>query len=254
MKENYMAKIKKFSYYSNGLLEELCQENRQKLEENPSDHSLRCSLANALIQLGELEEAIFHLRECIKLEPSPEYWNSLGKAQINSGKYEEAIESFGCVVAEKNWPDAYFNIGKAYVSLNNLEKALKMLGIALDINPKYREALNEKAHILEAMGKKDEALIEYKKIIALFFGEYQAHDAESYNYEITVLLDNEELTEELIRQLKSHVRRFPGYADGYYKLGKALEAKGLQSEALLAFRKALEINPNYETARKCFWK
>ena len=249
-----MSKIKKFSYYSNGLLEELCQENKLKLEENPTDHSLRCSLANALIQLGELDEAVFHLKECIKFNPSAEYWNSLGKALINSGRYEEAIEAFGNVVSEKKWPDAYFNIGKAYRSLGDLDKASEMLNNALVINPKYREALNERAHILETMGKTEDALREYKKIIALFFGEYQAHDAESYNYEVTVLLDNEELTEELIRQLKSHVRRFPGYADGYYKLGKALEAKGLRSEALLAFRKALEINPNYETARKCFWK
>jgi cytochrome c-type biogenesis protein CcmH/NrfG len=71
---------------------------------------------------------------------------------------------------------------------------------------------------------------------------------------MSVLFDNEELTEELIRQLRRHVQKFPGYADGYYKLGQALEAKGLKNEAMMAFRKALEINPSYETARKCFWK
>ena len=35
---------------------------------------------------------------------------------------------------------------------------------------------------------------------------------------------------------------------------QALEAKGLKNEAMLAFRRALEINPRYEIARKCFWK
>ena len=249
-----MKQNKKYSYYSNGLLEELCQENRQKLEENPDDHQLRCSLANALIQIGELDEAVLHLKDCIKIHPCAEYWNSLGKALINAGKYKDSIECFENVIKEKKWPDAYFNLGKAYRSIGDLDKAEEMLQQSLEINPKYREALNEKAHILEAMGKINEALIEYKKIIALFFSEYQEHDAENYNYEISVLFDNEDLTEELIRQLKSHVRRFPGYADGYYKLGKALEAKGLKSEALLAFRKALEINPSYEVARKCFWQ
>lgn len=249
-----MIPNKKFSYYSNGLLEELCQENRSMVERTPDDHALRCSLANALTQIGEFEEAIEHYKKCIELEPRAEYSNYLGRALINSGKYGEAISCFEVVVAEKKWPDAYYNLGKAYRSIDDLSKANEMLKNALQINPRYREALNERAHILEAMGDKDEALTEYKKIIALFFSEYQAHDAESYNYEISVLFDNAELTDELINQLKRYVRQFPGFADGYYKLGKALEAKGLKSEAMLAFRRALEINPNYETARKCFWK
>ena len=66
--------------------------------------------------------------------------------------------------------------------------------------------------------------------------------------------DNYDLVDELIRQLRQHIQKYPGFADGYYKLGQALEAKGLRNEAMMAFRKALEINPSYEIARKSFWK
>lgn len=242
------------SYYSEGLIEEAVQENRKKLELDPDNHNLRCSLANGLARLGRFDEAISHYQQCIKSSPSSEYWNNLGKALLNAGKYQDAIEAFSRVIEKNRWPDAFFHQGLAYRSLGMLEQANNQLTEAIKINPKYREALNERAHILEALDRKDDALTEYKKIIALFFAEYQAHDAEDYSYETAVLLDNNELVEELIRQLRHYIQKFPGFADGYYKLGQALEAKGLKNEAMMAFRKALEINPSYETARKCFWK
>ncbi len=242
------------SYYSEGLIEEAVQENRRKLENEPDNHMLRCSLANGLARLGRHEEAITHYEHCIRLNPSAEYWNNLGKALLNAGRYEESTNAFARVIEKHPWPDAYFHQALAFRSLGKLEKANELLCEAIKINPRYREALNERAQILEVLDRKDEALTEYKKVIALFFAEYQAHDAEDYSYETSVLLDNNELIEELIRQLRHHIQKFPGFADGYYKLGQALEAKGLKNEAMMAFRKALEINPSYETARKCFWK
>lgn len=242
------------SYYSDGLLEEFISETRKKLEGESSNHLLRCSLANALAKNGQLEQAVDEYKRCIEINPSPEYVNNMGKALLNSGNYDEAITAFEKVVSLCEWPDAFFHLGLAHRSLGDLAKACEMLQKAVNINPKYREALNERAHILEALNQKDEALKEYKKVIALFFAEYQAHEAEVYNYEMSVLFDNKELVEELIRQLRKYIQKFPGFADGYYKLGQALEAKGLKNEAMLMFRKALEINPSYETARKCFWK
>ncbi|EKD83407.1 MAG: hypothetical protein ACD_39C00697G0001, partial [uncultured bacterium] len=246
-----LAPEPKNSYYSDGLLEEAVQENRRKLEQEPDNHMLRCSLANGLARLGQFSEAIEHYKKCIAASSSAEYWNNLGKALLNAGQYQEAIEAFTQVINRHNWPDAHFYMGLAYRSLNQLDKANEQLLEAIRINPKYREALNERAHILEALNRNEEAMIEYKKIIALFFAEYQANEAEMYSYEMSVLLDNDELVEELIRQLRRYIQKFPGFADGYYKLGQALEAKGLKNEAMMAFRRALEINPSYETARKC---
>ena len=242
------------SYYSEGLLEEAIQENKIKLDADPNNHLLRCSLANSLLRLGKLDEAIIEYKKCIETSPTSEYWNNLGKALLNAGKYDEATEAFNQVIAKNRWPDAYYHLALALRSSGKIEEALEKLDEALKINPKYREAINERAHILETLNRKDEALTEYKKVIALFFQEYQARDTEDYCYETAVLLDNNDLVDELIRQLRQHIQKYPGFADGYYKLGQALEAKGLKNEAMMAFRRALEINPSYEIARKSFWK
>ncbi len=249
-----MDNYSKSSYYSEGLLEEAIQENQRKLEADPNNHMLRCSLANSFFRIGKIDEAIKEYRKCIEIAPSSEYWNNLGKALLNIGHYDDAANAFKQVLAKSNWPDAHFHLALAYKSSGNTEEALKQLDEALKSNPKYREAINEKAQILEALNRKDEALTEYKKVIALFFSEYQERDTEDYCYETAVLLDNNDLVDELIRQLRQHIQKYPGFADGYYKLGQALEAKGLRNEAMMAFRKALEINPSYEIARKSFWK
>lgn len=243
------------SYYSEGLLEELCEENQRKLAQNEDDHSLRCNLANVLVQLGRYEEAIGHYQICVQQSPeNAEYHNNLGKALLNAGQYEQAIASLQQVIARQRWPDAFFHMAIAFRSQGDLGKADQLLTAAIEINPRYREAINERGLILEALGRKDEALVEFKKVIALFFSEFQSQSAESYDYDVAVLFNNQDLVEETIRQLRRYVQKHPGFADGYYKLGQALEAKGLKNEAMLAFRRALEINPRYEIARKCFWK
>ncbi len=242
------------SYYSEGLIEEAIAENRKKLQEQPNNHVLRFSLANTLFAAGLTNEAIEEYNACIELYPSSEYYNNLGKALLNVGNYTDALTAFNKVIEKNDWPDAFYNKAIALRGLEQIEDAFTALERALELNPKYREALNEKAALLELQGKKDEAITEYKKVIALFFAEYQSQSSREYNYETSVLLDSQELADELIRQLKAHIRKFPAYADTYYKLGQAYEAKGMRSEAALSYRKALEINPKYETARKSFWK
>ena len=68
------------SYYSEGLLEEAIAENQKKLEADPGNHMLRCSLANSLQRMGNLDEAIEEYRKCVETAPTSEYWNNLGKA------------------------------------------------------------------------------------------------------------------------------------------------------------------------------
>lgn len=243
------------SYFSPGLLEESIEENRKKLAADVGNHLVRHGLANSLLKAGRVEEALTEYKLCVEQNPSPEYLMNYGKCLLNAGRYEDAVATFQRVIqANLRWPDAYFHMGRAYRGLGDTTKSAEMLREAISLHPKYREAINELAQILEELGHREEALVEYKKVIALFFGEYQFEDTDAYDYELSVLFDSPELVEESIRQLRQFVQKYPGYADGHYKLGQALEAKGLANEAMLAFRRALEINPRYESARRRFWK
>jgi pentatricopeptide repeat protein len=243
------------SYYSPGLLEELLEESRRKLGNDPDNIVLRLNLAKALSKAGKLEEAVQEFRNCLARADTPETLSQLGKILLKSGNYEEALKAFEELEKKGiRWADCYFHKGLALRAKGDLEAAAKVLSEAITLNPRYREALNERAEILEALDRKDEALHEYKKVIALFFAQYQLHQPINYKYDLSVLFDNPDLVEETVRRLREFVQKFPGFADAHYKLGQALEARGEKEEALLHFRKALEINPRYESARKSFWK
>ena len=242
------------AYYSIGLLEELCEENRRKLAADPENEALHFNLANALSRLGKYEEAVNEYQEAIQKVPRPEYLNNLGKNLNSMGNFEEACLVFDQVLAQAKWPDTWYQKASSLRSLGRLEEADQALQEALKLNPQYREALNGRGELLEALNRKDEALVEFKKVIALFFADNQAQESEDFNYDLSILYSTSEMVDESIRQLERFVKKNPGFADAHYKLGLAYQAADREHEAMLAFRRALEINPRYETARQSFWK
>lgn len=243
------------SYYSPGLVDEVAEEIQRQLRADPDNLQLRFTLANVLVRKGRPDEAMRELEVCLQKQATPELHNNLGKAAFAAGNYERAAQAFEAVLAaEKRWPDTLYHLAMVERSLGRHEPALQHLEEAVTINPRYREALYERACLLEEMGRANEALLEYKRVIALFFSEYQFDDVNAFRYDVTVLFSNPELVEESIRQLRRLTAKYPGFADAHHRLGLALQAKGLAQEAALSFRRALEINPRYDTARRSFWK
>ncbi len=243
------------SYYSQGLVEEVAEELEKQLKSDPDNVQLRFSLANVYLRQGNPEAAVREFETCVARQPTPELQSSLGKAALAAGDYEKASKAFVAVAAlQPRWPDVQYNMGLVARSLGNTDQALEHFSKAVELNPRYREALYERAQLLEELGRGDEALVDYKRVIALFFAEFQFSDSNAFRYDISVLFNNPELLDESIRQLRRLVDKHPGFADAHHKLGQALQAKGLDREAALSFRRALEINPRYETARKAFWK
>ncbi|HNV69682.1 MAG TPA: tetratricopeptide repeat protein [Candidatus Ozemobacteraceae bacterium] len=242
------------AYFSTGLLEELCEENRRKLAADPENDSLHFNLANALSRLGKFDEAVTEYQAAIQRQPKPVYLNNLGKTLNDMGNYEEATRIFDQVLQLTKWPDTWYHKALAFKQLGRLEEADQALLEALKLNPQYREAINARGEVLEALNKPVEALFEYKKVIALFFSDDQTRESEDFDYDLSILYSTTEMVDESIRQLERFVKKNPGFADAHYKLGLAYQAAGREHEAMLAFRRALEINPRYETARQSFWK
>jgi cytochrome c-type biogenesis protein CcmH/NrfG len=52
-----------------------------------------------------------------------------------------------------------------------------------------------------------------------------------------------------IAELEAAIAKKPS-AEAYYRLGEALKAKGLNDKAAAAYKKALELQPNYPEASK----
>jgi tetratricopeptide (TPR) repeat protein len=91
---------------------------------------------------GDLEGALLHYREAVKLEPENAIANyNLGNIYFRLGAFESAIECYvAAVKADTSFSRSYNNIGVAYYKLGKLEEAKSAWQKALEIDPTLESA------------------------------------------------------------------------------------------------------------------
>ena len=118
---------------------------------------------------GEYEKALYCYYMAIKINNRyvPAY-NNAGNILMNVGKVSDAIKSYKEALSIDNRSSvAHNNLGVALALNKNLSGALFYFIEAVKIKPDYFIALNNLALTLEKMGRYDEAIENYKKILAM---------------------------------------------------------------------------------------
>jgi Flp pilus assembly protein TadD len=103
-----------------------------------------------LYKKGELDEAITHFREALRINPRyPSAGIGLGKALLRKGKFDEAVRCFNAaLLTRKDLPDVYGDMGLAYARLYKDEAAVANLIKSIELDPNSAENLNNLAWIL----------------------------------------------------------------------------------------------------------
>ncbi|MEL6568961.1 MAG: tetratricopeptide repeat protein [Pseudomonadota bacterium] len=124
-------------------------------------------------------------------------------------------------------------------------------GIALDIWNAWLESgsptvdiLMERAVDAQARGDAKHARALYDRIIRV-----RPEYAEAWHRRATLFLENEQY-DEALRDLNEALRHEPRHFGAWLGLGVMLERLGSTSEALEAYREALDIYPRLEAARR----
>ena len=104
---------------------------------------------------------------------------------------------------KKHLADIYFIKGVYYARCGNSSKAMSLLDSCINTNFHYLEAYMEKAFLLFEQQKIQEALTIFATV----------------------------------------VKMDPGYADGYYWMGKSLEKSGKKDSAIINYQQAIELDP-----------
>jgi hypothetical protein len=95
------------------------------------------NLACALARKGDLEKAIYHAREAVRISPSfAEARNSIGCGLMQMNKLDEAIKEFRIAIRiRKDYSEAHSNLGAAYLTKGMIKEAIAEFRKALDANP-----------------------------------------------------------------------------------------------------------------------
>ncbi len=207
----YLAKV----YLDQGRYDRAKEELESGLQQRPNVPHFLSLLGETHRKQGNPELAIQLNQEALKHDPNltPAYYY-IGLAYMDLKKEDQAISALEQAIASPYVaPEMYLTLGSLYARKKRFQEGEELCKKAVALDPSRPEGHINLAQLYNTRGASDQALQELKL----------AMDGKSFP------------TSPYYQQLQ---------ADAFYETGRAYQAKQMTSDALRAYRTALELNPN----------
>ncbi len=215
-----------------------------------SDAALSNTRGVLLYEQGDMDAARAALENAVELDgDNASYQADLGAVYRNSGELEEALDAFKrAVVLQPNSASFRNQLGAAYFQLERCE----------DAEFELRQAVELDENLLEANFNLARTLFDCEQVSASvpFFQKVIDIDAVSlppaYTYLARAYIQQSQLDQAVTEATKGALLP-PANAEAYYWLGQAYEIRGGADDltkARDAYERALEIDPDYASARE----
>ena len=128
-------------------------------QEHSRNEYVKLRLAEAYIQVNELDKAHSVVNECLEIYPNyDKALNIRGIAYLQANDLDKAINTFLQVTRiNYRFATAYHNLGLAYFRQNNIDTALNYFKRAIEVNFNYKPSYLAIAEILNRQGRTEEA-------------------------------------------------------------------------------------------------
>jgi Flp pilus assembly protein TadD len=158
-----------FTLEQQGQIDEAVTHFQEDIRLKPDNIDARIHLGIAFYRKGQIDEAISQFQEAIRLNPdSNEAHNDLGIALIGKKQIDEAISQYKEAIRLK--PDnaaAHQNLGDALVAKSKFDEAVECYRQAIQINPKVPEFFTRLGVALDQSGRTHEAATQYREALRL---------------------------------------------------------------------------------------
>ena len=171
------------------------------------------------------------------------------KAMIfrNSGRFKEMVSSYQTTLEQDpNFIPAYVALGNVYANrANRSEQDILMsenyYNSALEIDSTNSETLYGKGMLLQGVGRFDDAIHTYEKLLSFEPTFSNAAFNQGFIYlNLKVDLDS------AIYYFEKTVKMDSVFFQAYHNLGEAYRRKGDKETALTHYKSAIKINPEYQ--------
>ena len=144
------------------------------LEIDENNYSALMTLSKLYSDFGMFEQAKEYAEKLQQKYPdSRDTLFTLGFVYQSLGRLKKAISLYKKFLEiEKNY-FVYLNMGMSYALLKYYRKAIENIDKAIEMEPESSEAYVEKGDCLTMMGRYDEAISEYKKLLNAKFNEVE---------------------------------------------------------------------------------
>ena len=205
----------------------------------PGDPEVHYDLGKALRAVRELPEATDAMARAIELAPGHAAAHyELGNMQAMLGRHQQALQSFR-QVAELNsqYPNLDYCVGRSFQAMRRTAEAAAAFAVAAERAPNSARAHHNLGRSLRDLGRHEEALVAFELAAGL---DIDDEDIQSDLLRALLAVKRGDETVELATQLAA---RLPNVG-GFFHLGQALAAGGVHEEAVQAFRKAYQAQPD----------
>ena len=182
------------------------------LTKNPDCVVGYSNLGNALLQKGQVDEALALFRTGLGISPDDaDTHNNVGTALMRKGQVDGAVLEYQkSLEINPKSPKVHYNLGNSLLRMGQVDGAIAQFQKALEINPQYAGAHYNLGNTLLRLGQVDEAIAHFQKALEIN----------------------------------------PDYAEAHNNLGSALGQKGKVDQAIAEFKAALRLKPDYIEAQK----
>ncbi|MEW6076326.1 MAG: tetratricopeptide repeat protein [Thermodesulfobacteriota bacterium] len=239
-----------------------------------------CILATALYEKDNIEEALTHLKESLRICPdcfeplcgmaevltkeerpyeAIEYYQAalrtggdLARLHINLGtqlekvgRTDEALAHFARAASLE--PDsiiAPWNLGRLLLKAGKYQEALRQFEKVLEKNPRAVEVLDSKGTALVAMGNAGEAQKAFERALEI------NPDFASAHYSLASLFARTGRLDQAVPHFEAALRLEPGHVKARLNFGNTLLFMGKKDEAMAQYRQALAVKPDFAEAYK----
>jgi tetratricopeptide (TPR) repeat protein len=176
-------------------------------------------------------------------ENGAEYHFILAQAYSQEGKVERAIEEYRAALAyDSHSAVLHSKLGAEYLKKGSMTFAIEECERALEIDPRAIEVRLMLGGIYSLNMDSDRALGEYEKVLKI-----DPSNDEAAVFKTQVLAEKERY-DEALKFIRSFTARVKDSAAAWFYAGKLEQAKEHIREAVVAYRKALEVRPGFSQA------
>jgi len=203
-------------------------------------------LGDALILDQDLDGAIRHLKEAVRIAPLlADANNNLGAALGEEGRFEESVEACRAELRERpRSAETRYNLGFALVSLGRVEEGIAEYEEALRLKPGIVDVHNRLGAVLGSQGRFEEAERHFRAELALRPRSAEVRCNVGFSLVKMGRLDQG------ILEYEEALRIDPGHFHANKKIGIALGSKGKLVEAVVHLQRALTVRPDDVETRR----
>ena len=232
-----------------GQLNEAIAHYSDAVKIKPDLAPVQSNLGNALLRDGQLEEAIVHLQKALQIDPAyAEPYNHMGSVLMKKGQIAEAIGYYQkAIQLNTSYADAYNNLGVAFLRNGQLDEAIAHYKKAVAIKPDSAELQYNLGNALARKGSWADAIACYQAALST---ERDSVKAAKVRNNLGAALERLGKSDEALEQFSEALQINGNYPEAHSNLARLLAQRGRRDEAVAHLKEALRLKPGYEEARR----